>query len=190
MSVSNDVTKTMPWWYKNQQCLSHSQWLSTFPNQCVSVHVAKIKKEKRKKKKDQLHQSETAATLPGHTGRNTASHLYYRYGTDSTGVQVFIYWFLRSLQPRWPSGEGICLEGGRPRVRFLLAPGFFQVESCQWLKNWHSSGNPARHLLVYGQCWDWLAWCQYAVTGWDSLICIFYLSVAARTIVWVDLSLR
>ena len=33
-------------------------------------------------------------------------------------------------------------------VRVLLAPGFFWVESYQWLKYWHSSGYPARHLAL------------------------------------------
>ena len=45
------------------------------------------------------------------------------------------------------------------------------------------------------QRWDWLAWCQYTVSGWgrkwESLICNFYIfSVAARTIVWADPTLR
>ena len=44
---------------------------------------------------------------------------------------------------------------------------FFRVESYQWLKNWHSSDYHARRLALEGQCWDWLARCQYTVTGWD-----------------------
>ena len=43
---------------------------------------------------------------------------------------------------------------------------FFGVESNQWLKNWHSSGYPARRLALWGQHWDWSARCQYTVTGW------------------------
>ena len=44
--------------------------------------------------------------------------------------------------------------------------GIFQVESYQWHKNWYSSGYPARCLAVQDQRWDWLARCQYTVTGW------------------------
>ena len=41
--------------------------------------------------------------------------------------------------PRSPSGQGIRLESGRSGVRILLALwGFFQVESYQRLKTWHS----------------------------------------------------
>ena len=67
---------------------------------------------------------------------------------------------------------------------------FLGIESYQWRKTWHSSGYPAR-------------WCYKvsAGTGWpgvsilwlgemESLICNFYLSVAARKIVWADPSLR
>ena len=48
---------------------------------------------------------------------------------------------------------------------------FLRVESYQWLKNWHSSGYPARHLALQCQCWDWSVRCQYTVTGLGSLIC-------------------
>ena len=54
-----------------------------------------------------------------------------------------------------------------PGFKFSLLRDFFGVESCQWLKNWHSSGYPTRRLEVLGQRWDWLARCQYTVTGWD-----------------------
>ena len=57
------------------------------------------------------------------------------------------------------------------------AVNFFQVKSYQWLKNWHSSGYPARCLALQGQRWDTLAWCQYTVAGWCRN---FYLSVAAQ----------
>ena len=52
----------------------------------------------------------------------------------------------------------------------------FQVESHQWLKNWYCSGYPARHLALQGQHWDWLAWCQYSVTGWDRKFDLLLLS--------------
>ena len=32
---------------------------------------------------------------------------------------------------------------------------FSVVESYQWLKNWHSTGYPARRLALKSQCWDW-----------------------------------
>ena len=38
-------------------------------------------------------------------------------------------------------------------------------KSYQWLKNWHSSGYPAMCLALQDQLWDWLALCQYTVTG-------------------------
>ena len=44
----------------------------------------------------------------------------------------------------------------------------FWVESYQWLQNWYSSRCPARHMALEGQLWDWLARCQYTVTGWDT----------------------
>ena len=54
-----------------------------------------------------------------------------------------------------------------PGFESRLRRDFFGVESYQWLQNWHSSGYPARRLVLQGQCWDWLAQCQYTVTGWD-----------------------
>ena len=70
--------------------------------------------------------------------------------------------------PRWPSGQGVRFQSGRSRVRIPLVPGsFFGVESYQWLRNWHSSAYPARRLVLWGQCWDWSARCQYTVTEWD-----------------------
>ena len=49
-----------------------------------------------------------------------------------------------------------------PGFESRLRRDFSGVESLQ---NWHSSGYPARRLVLYGQCWDWLAQCQYTVTG-------------------------
>ena len=51
--------------------------------------------------------------------------------------------------PPWPCGKGVRLGRGRSGIRFPLAPwGFFRVESYQRLKNWHSSGSPARFLAL------------------------------------------
>ena len=55
-------------------------------------------------------------------------------------------------------------------IWFLLSPwNLFQVKSYQWPKNWCRSGYPARRLVLKGQHWDWLAWCQYTVTGWNRM---------------------
>ena len=73
----------------------------------------------------------------------------------------------RSPQPpHWPSGLVVRLGSRRSGVRIPLATGFFWVKSYQWLKNWHSSGYPARLLALLGQRWHWSARCQYTVTGW------------------------
>ena len=66
--------------------------------------------------------------------------------------------------------------------------GIFLVESYQWLKNWHSRGCPAwRYRVSAGTGWPgvtipWLG-------EMKSLICNFYLSVLAYTLVWADPSL-
>ena len=52
-----------------------------------------------------------------------------------------------------------------PGFESHLQRDFSGVESYQRLKNWHSSGYPARRLAFSGQRWDWLARCQYTVTG-------------------------
>ena len=49
------------------------------------------------------------------------------------------------------------------------------------LKNWHSSGCPARRLALKGQRWDWLARCQYTVTGWDGKFDLQLLSQCGST---------
>ena len=54
-----------------------------------------------------------------------------------------------------------------PGFESRLCRDFSGVESYQWLKNWHSSGYPARRLALKGQFWDRSARCQYTVTGWD-----------------------
>ena len=58
-----------------------------------------------------------------------------------------LYTMIPVWRPRWPSGQGIHLESGRPRVQFPLALGF-SGSSYQWLNNWHSSGCPARRLTL------------------------------------------
>ena len=102
---------------------------------------------------------------------------------------------------RWRSCLAHCLVGlvvrRLPRERKIpgsnptLRWDFFGVKSYQWLTNWHTSGYPAR---------PW----HYRVSAWtdrpgvsilwlgevESLVCNFYLSVAAHKIVWADPSLR
>ena len=36
-------------------------------------------------------------------------------------------------------------------------------------------------LGTWGQCWDWLAWCQYTVTGRDSRVHLHFLSQCGST---------
>ena len=68
-----------------------------------------------------------------------------------------------------------------PRFQSCLHRDFSGSESYQWLKNWHSSGYLAWHLALQGQCWDWLAWCQYTVTGWDGKFDLQLLSQCGST---------
>ena len=68
-----------------------------------------------------------------------------------------------------------------PGFESRLSQDFFRVESYQWLKNWHSSGYPARCVALKGQCWDWSARCQYAVTGWDGKFGLQFLSQCGCT---------
>ena len=48
----------------------------------------------------------------------------------------------------------------------------FRIESYS-----HSCGYPARRLVFLGQCWDWLAQCQYTVTWWNRK---FYLQLVSH----------
>ena len=81
---------------------------------------------------------------------------------------------------------------------------FSGIESYQWLKNWHSLtliGTHASDLKkwlpcqapgvigsVLGLAGPLSVYCDWV--RWKSLVCNFYLSVAARKIVWADPSLR
>ena len=73
-----------------------------------------------------------------------------------------------------------------PRFKSSLHWDFFRVKSYQWLKNWHSSGYPARRLALFGQPGVSILWLDEA----ESWICNFYVSVAACKIVCADPSLR
>ena len=79
-----------------------------------------------------------------------------------------------------------------PRFEFRLRRGdfFSGVESYQWLQNWHSSGYPARCLYRVSAGTGWPGVSILWLGEIECLICNFYLSVAARNIVWVDQSPR
>ena len=62
-----------------------------------------------------------------------------------------------------------------------LCRDFSGVESYQSFKNWHSSGYPVRRMALKGQCWDWLARCQYTVTGRDGKFDLQLLSQCGNT---------
>ena len=53
-----------------------------------------------------------------------------------------------TLPPRWPSGKESASRAEDPGFESRLRRDFFGVESYQWLKNWHSSGYPARRLAL------------------------------------------
>ena len=55
-----------------------------------------------------------------------------------------------------------------PGFESRLQRDFSGVKSYQWLKNWHSSGYPAKLLALWGRHWDWWALCHYIVTGWGT----------------------
>ena len=78
-----------------------------------------------------------------------------------------------------------------PGFESRLRRDFFGVESYQWLKNWHSSGTlPGawRYRVSTGTDWPVSVYCDWV--RWTFLVCNFYLSVAARKIVWADPSQR
>ena len=55
----------------------------------------------------------------------------------------------RYVPPYWPGGLGVRVESCRPWVQFPLSLwGIFQVMLFQSLRNGHSSGYPARHLVL------------------------------------------
>ena len=104
---------------------------------------------------------------------------------------MFIFQFVCffSRPPRWPSGTSYA---SRPRDLGSIpsfAVDLFHVESCHRLQNWCSSVYPA--------------WCYRVRAGtgspgvsilWlderEGLVCNFCPSVAARTFVWADPSMR
>ena len=104
-------------------------------------------------------------------------NVYYSY-VDVRKTDVFFQWKATSYACRcmflylwWPP-RCLVVKVSTSRAEdsgfeSCLCRDFLGVEPYQWLKNWHSSGYPARCLVLQGQCWDWLAQCQNSVTGWD-----------------------
>ena len=60
--------------------------------------------------------------------------------------------------------------------------GEVMVECYIDVKNWYSSGYPAKRLALQIQGWDWLAWCQCTVTRWNIKFDLQLFSVTARKI--------
>ena len=92
-------------------------------------------------------------------------------------LSFFFFWtmlplcfFLHHRPPRWPSGKASASRAEDPGFESRLRRDFFGVESYQWLKNWHSSGYPARRLA-----------CQYTVTGWSRTFDLQFLSQCGST---------
>ena len=85
-----------------------------------------------------------------------------------------------------------CLKSGRPRVRFpLYLQGFFWIKSYWWLKIWYCSGYPAWSLASGIKVrFDWPGVSILWLGDVEILICNFFLSVAAHTLIWAGLSLR
>ena len=100
--------------------------------------------------------------------------------------------WLCHIPPRWPSGKASASRAEDPRVRIPLAPGFFSGSS-------HTSdskiGTP---VATQPGAWRYRVSAGTGRPGvsipWlgevERLICNFYLSTAARRIVWADPSLR
>ena len=92
--------------------------------------------------------------------------------------------------------SGLVVKASTSRAANLGFDSCLQCEdfselSYQWLRNWYSSGYPARCLVLQGQRWDWMACVSIRwLSEIDSLIWNFCLSVAAHKIVWADPSLR
>ena len=123
--------------------------------------------------------------------------LLFACNSDTSAlVNLLITFILRSLPlycltPHWPSGYGVRLESRRSWVWIPLAPGCFRGRVMRvTLIGTSVATLPGawRYRVSPGTCWPgvsilWLG-------EMESLICNFYLSVAAHKIVWADPSLR
>ena len=67
-------------------------------------------------------------------------------GKRNRGQQVDVEVVHWERPPRWPSGKASASRAEDPGFESRLCRDFFGVESYQRLKNWHSSGYPARRL--------------------------------------------
>ena len=84
--------------------------------------------------------------------------------------------------PRWPSGKAPAWRVEDPRFESRLGRDFWGVESYQWLKNWHSSGYPAR-CLAFSTGTGQPGVSILLLGEVKHLICNFYFSVAAHKLV-------
>ena len=74
-----------------------------------------------------------------------------RGGTVMTSIPSFCLRVAISsgfLPPRWSSGKASASRAEDLGFESRWRRDFFGVESYQWLKNWHSSGYPARRLVL------------------------------------------
>ena len=89
------------------------------------------------------------------------------------------------VPPRWPSGEGVRLEGGRPG--FDSSFGFGDISGSSHTSDLHVILRVAtlpgawRDRVSVGTRWPGVS--ILGLGGEASWICNFYLSVAARTVV-------
>ena len=68
------------------------------------------------------------------------------------------------ILPWWPSGKAPAWRVGDMRIH----PSLLWLGHASDLRHWYFGDYPARRLVWLGQCLDWLTWCQYTGTGWDS----------------------
>ena len=115
-------------------------WRSMIPNACI--HKLSSSSHSHLRKYGDNHPCRSDQVMPLSEAAGLANHPTTKQG--HTGVEGN-----RHTQA-W--NTFFCPkdhEKGRPGVQLLLAPwGFFQVESHQWLKNWHSCGYSARRLAL------------------------------------------
>ena len=84
--------------------------------------------------------------------------------------------------PRWPSGKASASRAEDPEFESRLCRDFFGIESYQWLKNWHSSGYPAKAPGVIGSALglvglvsvycDWVrkkVWSATSISVWQQV---------------------
>ena len=89
-----------------------------------------------------------AALCHVNSAMNSAIEYCLKYFVWSQSLRTWSAFFLHLPPPRWPSGKASASNAEDPGFESRLRRDFFGVESYQWLKNWHSSGYPARRLAL------------------------------------------